>query len=124
MPTTAEVEELIAKAEWKLEVKNGVKGYTVSHNGNSIFLPVTGYFNGYDLHGREENEGYFWTRSIYKSSQWQWDFGNAIYIHYDEKLPFHGTSNMLRYQGLPIRPVRAKSNSVENMVKGRKKVKK
>lgn len=123
MPTTAEVEELIAKAEWKLEVKNGVKGYTVSHNGNSIFLPSTGYFNGYDLRGRDENEGYFWTRSIYKSSQWQWDFGNAIYIHYDEKLPFHGTSNMLRYQGLPIRPVRAKSNSVGNMTKSRKQVK-
>ncbi len=124
MPTIAEVEELLAKAEWKLEVKNGVKGYTVSHNGNSIFLPVTGYFNGYDLVGLEDNEGYFWTRSIYKSSQWQWDFANAMYIHYDEKLPFHGTTNMLRYQGLPIRPVRAKSNSVENMVKGRKKVKK
>lgn len=123
MPTTAEVEELIAKAEWKLEVKNGVKGYTVSHNGNSIFLPSTGYFNGYDLRGLDENEGYFWTRSIYKSSQWQWDFGNAIYIHYDEKLPFHGTSNMLRYQGLPIRPVRAKSNSVGNMTKSRKQVK-
>lgn len=120
MPTTAEVEELIAKAEWKLEVKNGVKGYRVSSKGNSIFLPVTGYFNGYYLVGLEENEGYFWTRSIFKSSRWQYDFGNAMYIHYDEALPFHGTTNQLRFRGLPIRPVRAKNASVDNMVKTRK----
>lgn len=123
MPTLAEVQELMAKAEWKLDEKNGVRGYTVSHNGNSIFLPATGYFNGYDLVGLGENEGYFWTRDIYKSYVWQWDFANAIYIHHDPSLPFHGTSNMLRYQGLPIRPVKASQNNIGYRTKSRKQVK-
>ena len=46
MPTKEEFEELVDKCSWELVVKDGKeKGYTVTSNvnGNSIFLPWTGY---------------------------------------------------------------------------------
>lgn len=108
MPTLAEVEELMNKAEWTTGSYRGVEGYIVSRNGTSIFLPKTGYFMGNDLVTDNENEGYFWTRNIYKTSTWKWDFANCLYIRNEEKLPYYGTMNQQRYIGIPIRPVYTK----------------
>ena len=45
MPTKCECDELIIKCKWTWTTQNGVKGYKVTSetNGNSIFLPATGY---------------------------------------------------------------------------------
>ena len=46
-PTKAEITELIEKATWTWKTVNGVKGHeVVGPNGNSIFIPATGYKNG------------------------------------------------------------------------------
>lgn len=42
MPTNAEWKELHDKCTWKFVTREGFKGYEVSGNGNSIFLPFCG----------------------------------------------------------------------------------
>lgn len=46
IPTVQEFQELIEKCSWEWSTKDGVKGYIVTSkiNGNSIFLPITGYW--------------------------------------------------------------------------------
>lgn len=44
MPTVSEAEELMYKCKWEWDSMNGVTGYKVTGpNGNSIFLPATGW---------------------------------------------------------------------------------
>ena len=44
LPTNKEIDELIDECEWKWTKKRGVTGYKVTGvNGNSIFLPASGY---------------------------------------------------------------------------------
>ena len=108
MPTKAEVEELLNKmngAEWEKYERNGVKGYAVSRNGNSIFLPAYGYMMGYDLYQDQPGEGYFWTRDIFKTAAWKWEQANCLYIRNSED-PFYGVMNNQRYHGITIRPVK------------------
>lgn len=110
MPTKAEVEELLNKkngAEWEKYERNGVKGYIVSRNGNSIFLPAYGYMMGYDLCQDQSGEGYFWTRDIFRTEVWKWEQTNCLYIR-NSADPFYGVMNNLRYYGIPIRPVKDK----------------
>ncbi len=64
MPTYAEQEELVTKCTWIWTTQNGVKGCkVVGPNGNSIFLPATGYRNGDGLY-QEESCGYYWSSSL------------------------------------------------------------
>ena len=47
MPTEEELYELLSYCSWQLITINGVNGYeVVGPNGNSIFLPAAGTFNG------------------------------------------------------------------------------
>ena len=47
MPTKSEMEELVKKCFWKRIIRSGINGYKViGPNGNSIFLPITGYCDG------------------------------------------------------------------------------
>lgn len=44
VPTKKEFDELINKCSWKIEKNKGIEGYRVKgKNGNSIFIPFTGY---------------------------------------------------------------------------------
>lgn len=63
MPTDAEVKELIEKCTWTLTTVNGVSGYEVSRNGNSIFLPAGGYIYDGILQGVGVL-GRYWSSSI------------------------------------------------------------
>ena len=57
LPTTSELQELKTKCTWDW-VDN--KGYIViGPNGNSIFLPVTGYMSGKELY--DKDTGYYWS---------------------------------------------------------------
>lgn len=63
MPTKEHFEELINSCtwEWKEFFGGAVKGYKVTGpNGNSIFLSITGYFNGTNIYG-SEIDGYYWS---------------------------------------------------------------
>ena len=63
MPTASEWQELSEKCTWSYTTINNKQGYRVTGaNGNSIFLPVAGYYNTlpqdvYDLN----SYGYYWS---------------------------------------------------------------
>lgn len=42
MPTRAQMEELVKNCDWKWGELNGRKGYFISGNGNTIFMPASG----------------------------------------------------------------------------------
>ncbi|MBO5345387.1 MAG: hypothetical protein J6A44_00595 [Paludibacteraceae bacterium] len=64
MPTTAEQQELIDNCKWNWTTQNGVNGYKVTGpNGNSIFLPATGYMYKGTLYDAG-SYGYYWSSSL------------------------------------------------------------
>ncbi len=100
MPSKAELDELREKCSTEWTSLNGVNGYKViGPNGNSIFLPATGFRHGVNFgDGTEGIYGYYWLGTL--------DTGNSAFIigFYDGA---NGFPNLvvLRYMGFPIRPV-------------------
>lgn len=67
LPSTNDFEELINKCKWTWMTSHGANGYLVTGpNGNSIFLPVAGFYNGRFLQNDGEN-GYYWGSNIYEN---------------------------------------------------------
>ena len=100
MPTKEEQDELrdTNNCKWVFETKNGVSGYSIisKKNGNSIFLPITGYYN--EDKNLMTGEGYYWSRTLYV------DYCNNARLL--QLTPNKVSSTMMpRYYGLPIRPV-------------------
>ena len=96
-PTDAEWTELRTKCTWTCTTRNGVKGYLVSNNGDSIFLPAAGYWNGTSLND-VDTDGYYWSSSL--------DLGypmGAMLEHFDSGEIFMCYG--YRCYGLPVRPV-------------------
>lgn len=64
MPTETQIQELIDNCTWTWGQVNGVNGYTISSiNGNSIFLPTTGYKEGVNTYYVSQY-GYYWSSSL------------------------------------------------------------
>lgn len=65
MPTSDETIELMDMCIWDWITQNGVKGYKVTSkvNGNSIFLPATGYFYSSSLY-YPGSTGFYWSSSL------------------------------------------------------------
>lgn len=104
MPNLQELRDLFNSAytttEW-VEV-NGVNGrkITSKSNGNSIFLPAAGNYQGTNL-SRENLYGYYWSRELLyteNSDSYFFDF-------YSRLADFYWT---YRYLGMSVRAVRAK----------------
>ena len=96
-PTDAEWTELRTKCTWTWTTRNDVKGYLVSNNGNSLFLPVAGYRSGTNLHGAGSH-GYYWSSSLltdYPDDAWGVAFGSGGVSRGD----------LSRYRGRSVRPV-------------------
>ena len=67
MPTKAEQGELRFQCTWTVETVNGVEGRRVTGpNGNSIFLPATGFMGptGLELYRPGNYQGYYWSASL------------------------------------------------------------
>ncbi|MBQ2908060.1 MAG: hypothetical protein IJE47_09890 [Bacteroidales bacterium] len=98
MPTNTELQELSANCTWTWTKLNNVKGYKIiGPNGNSIFLPITGYFDGsYFYSGTCEN-------SLYRSST---PYGStyAYSLYFDSN--GHDVGYGSRFRGYTVRPVR------------------
>jgi hypothetical protein len=67
MPTAAEFDELINNCTIEKSTMNGVNGYLLTSkiNGNSIFLPMAGYYN-FDLYS-DQHSGtivYYWSADM------------------------------------------------------------
>ncbi len=98
MPTEAEIVELLNDCAWTRTTQNGVNGYKVTGpNGNSIFLPATGYCYGSSRNSVGE-VGFYWSSESYES-----DTINAYFFGFDSEN--HGFGLNSRYYGLTVRPV-------------------
>lgn len=99
MPTLAQVKELISKTTKHIETVGGVQGIRfTAANGNSIFLPYTGYRNGTET--VNDGKGFYWTGSI-----------SPVNSGYANTLTFDGNGvvkngNSLRSYGIALRTVR------------------
>lgn len=98
IPSTEDIKELFNNCTFNRTTRNGVKGYeVVGKNGNSIFLPGAGYYNGEELK-------YAGTTGVYWSSTLGEIFDSAEHLYFDNT-SLHYNSCDLRYIGASIRPV-------------------
>lgn len=107
MPTLDQVKELIEKTKKTFDTVNGVKGIRfTAGNGNSIFLPYTGYRDGKEI--INDGKAFYWTGTASKVD------GN-----YANTLTFDGNGivkngNSLRHYGVCLRTVRPYSELKPN----------
>ena len=97
MPTDAEWRELKNYCNWIWTTRNGVNGYNVSRNGNTIFLPAAGRRFGTDLFYVGSNCIY-WSSSLYTGYPdfaWSVDVDSSNVSGYLDD----------RYRGQSVRPV-------------------
>lgn len=98
MPTTDEVQYLIAGCTWEAGYLNGVAGFfIIGPNGNSIFVPFAGYRDDVGLY----NEGY---NGCYWSGTWR-DYDRRAFDLYCAWDLSYWNGNWDRSGGLPVRPV-------------------
>lgn len=97
-PTAEEIKELRTKCTWTWTENQGIRGYEVSGNGNSIFIPASGYLSG-KTYVREGLEGGFWSSSIDPDATTY-----ALALSFSEKSLSVRTGYDRSY-GLPVRPV-------------------
>lgn len=106
MPTLEEMQELADLCVWSVETVEGVDGnMATGPNGNSIFIPNTGYWQGsskyFDNDNFDGSFGFFWSATISP------DKNEEAYIMNCES--GHGVIAYRywnRYFGLPVRPVK------------------
>lgn len=97
MPSFADYEELYSKCEWLWVDNKRESGYLIiGTNGNTIFLPVTGYHYGTSCNN--VYFGYYWISSLYSDDVCWLVFSSA-----DKTV---GLKN--RFVGLTVRPVAEK----------------
>lgn len=97
MPTREECEELQSKCKWIIISKDGIKCLKITGpNGNSIYLPASGYREGDSLSGVSAGTGCYWSASVREGRLESYDFSIAgsLYAGYG-----------YRYYGFTIRPV-------------------
>ena len=98
MPTNEEMKELIDECKHEWVYINDVYGIEFTGpNGNSIFLPATGYRNATNLQSQGD-QGCYWLAS---------SLTNYNYFAYSLKISSEvvNTNSMYRNYGLCIRPV-------------------
>lgn len=108
MPSDEQIRELCSKCSWQWTQRNGVNGQLVTGpNGNTMFLPATGYYYGSKSSLKEVgSSGACWTRTINLH-----DVPNArcmFWGDWDDRGWECGA--ILRTSGLTIRAVRATQN--------------
>lgn len=99
MPSCQEIQELVNECKWEWTAIDGKGGYTVTGpNGNSIFLPATGYkMNGSTANYEGEN-GSYWSGTPKENSS-----TDAYYLVFGSRYRFDYS---WRFAGQPVRAVR------------------
>lgn len=98
IPTKTDFEELINNCTWTWTTVNGVNGYEVTgSNGNSIFLPSTGYRDA-TSYNHDGKSGEYWSSTPHKSTEY------SYYLCYVEGSYY--TFWNCRYVGRCVRPVK------------------
>lgn len=106
MPTLAEINELADLCQWSEASIGDVDGNMVTGpNGNSIFIPNTGYWQGtskyFDNDHFEGHFGYFWSASLGPDKD-----DEAFIVNCEVGHGVVAYRYWQRYFGLPVRPVR------------------
>ena len=98
MPTEDDFQELYDNCIWTRKTLNGVNGYEVKSkiNGNSIFLPCSGYGGGASWYSRGSS-GYYWSSSLYSAS-------NGRVLSFNSG-GVHAQDYNFRFYGFAVRPV-------------------
>ena len=97
MPTRDEMDELRTSCEWTADTVGGTAGFRViGQNGNSIFLPTTGYREAGELTGAKTS-GYYWTGGLAAKDS----LAYSLYFYTRPSL-----ESTERYLGKAIRAVR------------------
>ena len=96
LPSKEEVSELMTKCTWTWTERNGINGYNVSRNGNSIFLPANGMRSSSLTD--EGTVGNYWSSSISGDGTYY-----SISPYFSQS--YKKSDNCYRYFGLGIRPV-------------------
>ena len=112
MPTRAEAQELVDDCTWTYTSLNGTSGYKITGpSGNSIFLPITGYYDygeiSYDAYG------YYWTSTPYSLDEFADGYEYARILDFSSKSK--SVSSLERWKGLCIRPVYGTSSTDKSL---------
>ena len=104
-PTEADYQELINNCTWHWENNynsTNVNGYLVTSrkNGNQIFLPAAGGYDG-NGNGSIGTNGFYWTASIYGIY-----FDSANDLNFGKTYSPYVNYSYFRYMGFPVRPVK------------------
>ena len=101
-PTYVEHSELRSNCIWVWTTINGVKGHRVTSkkNGNSIFIPASGYISSKTITGRG-------TTAHYQSSSLRTQYTAETFSLYFRS-SYISSSGISRLYGLPVRPVMGK----------------
>ena len=100
LPTKREMEELENKCTWQWTTQSGVRGYKVTGpNGNSIFLPASGYYMCLSKN-RVGEAGYYWTSTPEEPVS----HDEAYYLGFKHNSV--DVSKFCRYEGRTIRAVK------------------
>lgn len=104
MPTQREQEELYDNCIWEWSKLQDIKGYIVKSkkNGNTIFLPLTGYYSGKNLVSAGD-AGFYWSGTFNETEKEK--AGNMVLSGQFEQLNNVFVSYTYRLFGLPIRAV-------------------
>ena len=104
MPTAEQCQELGKQCTWTWTTRNGVKGRLVTGpNGNSIFLPASGWRLNESLEAVGEHGG-FWSRTLDPN------FSRCAYILNFTMLNVFWSNESLRHAGRTVRAVRVPQN--------------
>lgn len=108
MPTTAEFRELYDNCTSVWTTLNGVNGrlFTSNVNGNTLFFPADGYYDGTSLNGRGSG-GYCWS-STYGSA------ADARYLYFNSSFVGPQSSRDRRF-GFYVRAVASPSNLTRSL---------
>ena len=98
LPTSGEFVELNSNCDSEWTDEDGVAGrrFTSRINGNSIFFPASGFYNGTSLNFRG-SYGYYWSSTWYSET-------NARILHFDST-GVNPQNNLNRRYGFTVRAV-------------------
>ncbi len=98
LPTSAELQELVDKCTWNWTSVNGHNGYRiVGPNGQSVFLPAAGWYNGTSLYHVGE-QGSYWSATPVETNTQQ---AVGLYFTNGQRC----LSWVYRHRGRLVRPV-------------------
>ena len=102
MPTKDEIMELVDKCTWEPTKHNNVNGCLVTGpNGNSIFLPATGFCNGEDPISMRGVSLDYWSATL-EVNKYNDLWAYRISFFFDSNPSY---SSFARHGGLSVRPV-------------------